>query len=194
MGKTIALIMQKGGSGKTTICDQLAFSLKEQGKSVEVLDLDDQQGSRFVNTGDENPEYTIIDTRGALDMPIHLNGNALSIEDIIESSDLVLIPFLPEADSEAPLANVVNRCKKVGTDFRIVFNKLDLRRVVDQIMFQNICADYPGKVLKTALHQGTAVSQARLLSKSINEVDTSSKPAKDFALLVNEVLEVVNNG
>lgn len=186
--------MQKGGSGKTTICDQLAFSLKEQGKSVEVLDLDDQQGSRFVNTGDENPEYTIVDTRGALDMPIHLNGNALSIEDIIESSDLVLIPFLPEADSEAPLANVVNRCKKVGTDFRIVFNKLDLRRVVDQIMFQNICADYPGKVLKTALHQGTAVSQARLLSKSINEVDTNSKPAKDFALLVNEVLEVVNNG
>ena len=184
--------MQKGGSGKTTICDQLAFSLKEQGKSVEVLDLDDQQGSRFVNTGDENPEYTIVDTRGALDMPIHLNGNALSIEDIIESSDLVLIPFLPEADSEAPLANVVNRCKKVGTDFRIVFNKLDLRRVVDQIMFQNICADYPGKVLKTALHQGTAVSQARLLSKSINEVDTNSKPAKDFALLVNEVLEVVN--
>lgn len=194
MGKTIALIMQKGGSGKTTICDQLAFSLKEQGKSVEVLDLDDQQGSRFVNSDNENPEYTIIDTRGALDMPINLNGNALSIEDIIESSDLVLIPFLPEADSEAPLANVVNRCKKVGTDFRIVFNKLDLRRVVDQIMFQNICADYPGKVLKTALHQGTAVSQARLLSKSINEVDTNSKPAKDFASLVNEVLEVVNNG
>lgn len=194
MGKTIALIMQKGGSGKTTICDQLAFSLKEQGKTVEVLDLDDQQGSRFQNEGIEDPEYTIIDTRGALDMPIDLNGRALSIEDIIESSDLVLIPFLPEADSEAPLANVVNRCNKVGTDFRIIFNKLDLRRVVDQIMFQNICADYPGKVLKTALHQGTAVSQARLLSKSINEIDTNSKPAKDFAALVKEVLEVVNNG
>ena len=194
MGKTIALIMQKGVSGKTTICDQLAFSLKEQGKTVEVLDLDDQQGSRFQNEGIEDPEYTIIDTRGALDMPIDLNGRALSIEDIIESSDLVLIPFLPEADSEAPLANVVNRCNKVGTDFRIMFNKLDLRRVVDQIMFQNICADYPGKVMKTALHQGTAVSQARLLSKSINEIDTSSKPAKDFAALVKEVLEVVNNG
>ena len=194
MGKTIALIMQKGGSGKTTICDQLAFSLKEQGKTVEVLDLDDQQGSRFQNEGIEDPEYTIIDTRGALDMPIDLNGRALSIEDIIESSDLVLIPFLPEADSEAPLANVVNRCNKVGTDFRIIFNKLDLRRVVDQIMFQNICADYPGKVMKTALHQGTAVSQARLLSKSINEIDTSSTPAKDFAALVKEVLEVVNNG
>ncbi len=194
MGKTIALVMQKGGSGKTTICDQLAFSLKEQGKTVEVLDLDDQQSSRFENEGIENPDYTIIDTRGALDMPIDLNGQALSIEDVIESSDLVLIPFLPEADSEAPLANVVNRCNKVGTDYRIVFNKLDLRRVVDQIMFQNVCADYPGKVLKTSLHQGTAVSQARLLSKSINEVDTNSKPAKDFAALVKEVLEVVNNG
>ena len=54
MGKTIALIMQKGGSGKTTICDQLAFSLKEQGKTVEVLDLDDQQGSRFQNEGIED--------------------------------------------------------------------------------------------------------------------------------------------
>lgn len=194
MGKTIALVMQKGGSGKTTICDQLAFSLKEKGKTVEVLDLDDQQGSRFQNEGIAEPDYTLIDTRGALDMPIDLNGEALSIEDIIESSDLVLIPFLPEADSEAPLANVVNRCNKVGTDYRIIFNKLDLRRVVDQIMFQNICADYPGKVLKTALHQGTAVSQARLLSKSINEVDTNCKPAKDFAALLKEVLEVVDNG
>ncbi len=194
MGKTIALVMQKGGSGKTTICDQLAFSLKERGKTVEVLDLDDQQGSRFQNENIDNPDYTIIDTRGALDMPIDLNGEALSIEDVIESSDLVLIPFLPEADSEAPLANVVKRCNKVETDYRIVFNKLDLRRIVDQIMFQNVCADYPGKVLKTALHQGTAVSQARLLSKSINEIDSNSKPAKDFAALVDEVLGVVDNG
>lgn len=194
MSKTISLIMQKGGSGKTTICDQLAFSLREMGKTVEVIDLDDQQSSRFVNEEIEEPEYTIIDTRGALDMPIELNGENLSIEDVIESSDLVIIPFLPEADSEAPLANVVSRCKKVGTDYRIVFNKLDMRRVVDQIMFQNVCADYPGKVMKTALHQGTAVSQARLLSKSINDVDSNSKPAKDFSALVKEVLEVVNNG
>ena len=49
MSKTISLIMQKGGSGKTTICDQLAFSLREMGKTVEVIDLDDQQSSRFVN-------------------------------------------------------------------------------------------------------------------------------------------------
>ena len=193
MGKTISLVMQKGGSGKTTICDQLAFSLREMGKAVEVLDLDDQQSSRFDNGELEGePDFTIIDTRGALDMPIELNGEALSIEDIIESSDLIIIPFLPEADSETPLANVVKRCEKVGTDYRIIFNRLDLRRVVDQIMFQNICADYPGKVMKTALHKGTAVSQARLLRKSINEVDSNSKPAKDFAALVKEIMEVVN--
>ena len=138
MGKTISLVMQKGGSGKTTICDQLAFSLKEQGKTVEVLDLDDQQGSRFKNEGIENPEYTIIDTRGALDMPIDLNGQALSIEDVIESSDLVLIPFLPEADSEAPLANVVNRCNKVGTDYRIIFNKLDLSKHLRRLSWKSI--------------------------------------------------------
>ena len=193
MGKTIALVMQKGGSGKTTICDQLAFSLREKGETVEVLDLDDQQSSRFDNIGyTEEPNFTIIDTRGALDMPINLNGEYLSIEDIIESSDLVLIPFLPEADSEMPLKNVVTRCEKVGTDYRIIFNKLDMRRVVDQIMFQNICADYPGKVMKTALHQGTAISQARLLSKSINEVDSNSKPAKDFKALLAEILEVLN--
>ena len=84
MSKTIALVMQKGGSGKTTICDQLAFSLKEMGKKVEVIDLDDQQSSRFANEYYDDPDYTIIDTRGALDMPIELNGQNLSIEAIIE--------------------------------------------------------------------------------------------------------------
>jgi len=43
--KTIALISQKGGSGKTTISLNLAIAASLKGKSVVVIDLDPQQSA-----------------------------------------------------------------------------------------------------------------------------------------------------
>ena len=45
--KTLAIISQKGGVGKTTIATALAVAAEAEGKSVAVFDLDPQASASF---------------------------------------------------------------------------------------------------------------------------------------------------
>ena len=192
--KTIALVMQKGGAGKTVIADQLGFSLQARGKKVRVLDLDVQMSSLFPNDDEMEgePDFQIIDTRGALDVGIELSGEEVGIEDIIGSSDLVLIPALPEKESVEPLRRVVQLCENAGTDYRIVVNQFDRRHIVDNIILDDFNNDYPGKVLKTTLGRSESLKKARLIEQSIEVVDPRSRYANEFGRMLNEVLEVLD--
>jgi len=107
----IAVLNQKGGSGKTTIASNLAVAVERRGHRVAIVDADASQGtiSEWGGRGEDVPivlpaseptlEEEIPSLKGAFDF-IVIDG-APHVEDMARSAimaaDLVLIPVRPSA-------------------------------------------------------------------------------------------------
>lgn len=91
--KTILIISQKGGVGKTTIADEILFALDRRGSPYTFFELDDQGGN--VHKAIKNPEaeFVVVDTPGGLsdDYPKW-----------IHASDLVILPTKPSVRDMQP--------------------------------------------------------------------------------------------
>ncbi|MGE0290004.1 MAG: ParA family partition ATPase [Hyphomicrobiaceae bacterium] len=95
--KTIALLSQKGGSGKTTISLNLAIAATLKGESAVVIDLDPQQSAARWSR-----------LRSA-DAPVILPGHGPNLADLIArardgGADLVIIDTAPKSESTSLIA------------------------------------------------------------------------------------------
>lgn len=63
MGKIISVVLQKGGTAKTTTALALAATLGFKGKKVLLIDFDPQRNATY-SSGVDDPEYSITDVLG----------------------------------------------------------------------------------------------------------------------------------
>jgi len=131
--KTIAILSQKGGSGKTTLALHLASAATEAGQAVVVIDLDPQSSATTWHTArkraghDESPHV----------QPTH----PAQLESLIQACegqgvDLVLIDTPPQSDTlatqAAQLADLVLiPCKPSVMDLRAVHSTLRLTEIAN---------------------------------------------------------------
>ena len=185
--KTLAFINPKGGVGKTSLVDQVAYRMQELGIAVELVDLDPQQGTYF-NESSENPRIVLVDTRGSFDTGLDNLSDDETIAAVIEQCDYVAIPVQLDRDSEEPCAKVVSLAKAHGKPYKIMPNRTRMHYALDRAKFAEFSAVYPGNVSTNVVRDGAVVGQARDLFMSWSDVDKKSKTVADLNALVDELL------
>lgn len=109
----ILVLNRKGGSGKTTIADELMFSLERSNISSAFVDLDEQQTSIHEDSsaGKENADVWVIDTPGAL---------SNHIENWIADADVVVVPTNPSARDIPMLLETLENVRTYGRNVHLV--------------------------------------------------------------------------
>jgi chromosome partitioning protein len=135
--KTIAFVNQKGGAGKSTLCQELAVCADLEGKKVAILDHDEQGSitqwgkdrdketpviipvkgkplSEFIALANEkNYDFVFIDTAGK-DSP--------SSYEAMEQADLCLVPLRARKKDIYPARVNIEASMKLGKDLIFVMN------------------------------------------------------------------------
>lgn len=140
--KTIALISQKGGTGKTTIAVHLAVAAEQHGKSTVIVDLDPQASAtswKDLRHADTPAVISAQATRlpqvlktaeahGAklaiLDTAPHSETAALAAA---RQADLILIPCRPAILDLKAIGLTVDLVKLAGKQAYVVFNAVPPR-------------------------------------------------------------------
>lgn len=122
--KTISIISQKGGSGKTTLAINLAVAAQSLGHQSVIIDLDPQSSAKGWH-----------DTRRA-ENPVVISAQASRLPDILNTArehgaDLTIIDTAPHSETSALAAArlsdlVIIPCRPTILDLRAISTSVDL--------------------------------------------------------------------
>jgi chromosome partitioning protein len=125
--KTVAILSQKGGSGKTTLAIHLAVAALEHGLTAMVADLDPQASASLWHKARSHPLPHVQPTH-----PVALQG--LIQEAARQGLELFLIDTAPQSDNPAVAAAeaadlVLITCRPSVMDLRAIQNTIRLTRL-----------------------------------------------------------------
>jgi chromosome partitioning protein len=125
--KTISVVSQKGGAGKTTLAIHLAVAASQAGMNTAVIDLDPQASS------------TKWADRRQSELPVVISAHASRLAHVLEAAkveggELVLIDTAPHSDNAALEAArmadlVLIPCRPSILDLEAIANSLDIAKL-----------------------------------------------------------------
>jgi chromosome partitioning protein len=201
--KTIAIISQKGGAGKTTVAIHLAVAAEKRGMNTAIFDLDPQASAASWSDKRSAPSPAVVSAQAAR-LPSLLEQAAA------QSADLVIIDSAPNADAASLAAAraadlILIPCRPSAFDLNAIGTTLNLAAVAGKLAFVLLNAVPPqGKVGEEArnaleaggvsvaepmLHQLVAYSHAVNDGRSAQEFDPKSKAAAEIEALFGWVIK-----
>jgi chromosome partitioning protein len=191
--RTVAIISQKGGSGKTTLALHLATAAALEGRNTAIIDLDPQASA--ANWSD----------RRSSELPVVLSAHASRlahemkrVEDM--EGELLIIDTAPHSDSAALEAAkaadlILVPCRPAILDIEAISNTLDLVRTTGTPIFvvMNAVAPQGNEAAEAAeaisgldvgvcpvqLRQRVAFSRALIGGQSAQEYEPGGKAARE---------------
>jgi chromosome partitioning protein len=195
--KTIAIISQKGGAGKTTIGIHLAVAAELRGMKTALFDLDPQASASSWSDKRNKPSPAVVSAQAAR-LPGLLDQAAA------QAADWVIIDSAPNADAASLAAAraadlILIPCRPAAFDLNAIGTTLNLAAVAGKSAFVVLNAVPPlGKVGEEArralqsegvdvavpvLHQLVAFSHAVNDGRTAQELDSKSKAASEIDAL-----------
>lgn len=209
---TIAVLNQKGGSGKTTIATHLARAYQLQGHSVLLIDSDKQGSARDWRAADENNTTPVIGLdRTSLDKDIKSLGKhdyiiidgAPQATEIalaaIRASDFILIPVQPSPYDLWATANLIELIhQRIG----VTEGKLKAAFVISRLIkntkigeeVANVLNEFDLPVLHSRIVQRICYPNSASLGKTVFETERSNSEAiLEIQSIAEEIHSMMNN-
>jgi chromosome partitioning protein len=196
--RTVAILSQKGGTGKTTISLHLAVAAQRAGQAAVVIDLDPQASSAGWKDTRASEEPVVVSApasrlpqalqaarSGGADIAIidtapHSGEVALAAA---EAADLVLIPCRPGILDLRAIGTTARAVKLAGKPAYVVLNTLPPRA-------SNVLADARAavavhglEVAPIALQQRAAYAHALTAGQTAQEYERGGKAADEISSL-----------
>lgn len=201
MTQKIALISQKGGSGKTTLAVHLAVCVLEAGRSVRLFDADPQGSALAWRQARQSPAPDIFGVTASrlpslledwngdwaiVDTAPHAGPDAARIAALV---DLCLIPCRPTAFDLAAVGASVNLVQAAGTLGLIVMSACPFRAPEIPEM-RNLLKDYGLPIARTQITDRRAFARAVSTGQAVTEFETHGKAAEEIRALWREIVGI----
>lgn len=195
--KTIAIVSQKGGAGKTTLAIHLAVAFVQAGRDTAIVDLDPQASAtnwrdrraaelpvvisahasrlqhEMKRIGESGGEVLLIDTAP------HADGAAL---EAAKAADLVLIPCRPAILDIEALANTLQLVRVTKTPVLIVLNAVAATGGEAAEAAEAI-AGLDAEVCPVQLGNRVAFSRSLITGRTAQEFEPEGKAAREVERL-----------
>ncbi len=195
--KTIALMSQKGGAGKTTLAVHLAVAAGEAGERVVVIDTDPQR-SATVWSSSRDAEAPIVATASVGDVDRVLaaargDGMTLAVIDtaphaapdaarIARTSGLIIIPCRPTAFDLAAVEASVRIVQAAKATAVLVLSACP-PRAPEVAEARDALAIYELPVAPTDITERRAFSRAVATGRAVTEFEVDGKAAAEIRAL-----------
>lgn len=201
--KKIALVQQKGGAAKTTLCVHLAVASEQSGLKTAIVDTDPQASASGVwgqARGSVPPAVARVlaaELKDALeaadadgyqvafiDTPPH---TAPAIEMVARNVDLAIIPVQPSVLDVAATQNTVDLLRAAEVQFVAVLTRAPAIRDEETIETEKALEALGVPLLTTRICERKAYRRALTQGQAVAEFEPSSKAAHEIATLWKEI-------
>lgn len=211
--KIIAIVNQKGGSGKTTVTMQMGGTLALRGKNVLVIDGDSQnsavewasmapEGTPFpakvfnlaaagrkihqeIKKYYDDYEYILVDCPPAADSGIS--------KSVLLVADLALIPFIPDGLNMAAAVKIrdtIEDAQVMNSNLRslLVLNRVESKTILTNEVI-DLLPDFNMPQAETRLHKRTHYPETFLTGSTVHSLKKKAESAIDeIERLTDEVI------
>lgn len=198
--KTIALLQQKGGSGKTTTAVNLAGGLRELGYKVFIADMDkdkpdawswaakseslkdmvfqvdEKMAREQLSELKEKCDYLVIDT------PPNFQTAALKAALL---ADLVVIPAAPSGMDLSGLLEAKDLAMTAGRPYKLLGNRIAKNTTMSRSLLTVLEED--GQAFETAVPQSVKFVEAEAAGLYIGDYAPESDPHRDVRRVAKEL-------